>query len=207
MILLVDNYDSFTWNLVQAFAALGAEVRVVRNDALDAQQALALASRGIVLGPGPGAPRDSGLCRALLRHAPDTLPILGVCLGHQALCEHYGGLVVEDPEPVHGRASLVHHTGRGWLAGLPSPFEAGRYHSLRAAREPWPAEIELEGWTSEGVPMLVRHRRLPRLGLQFHPESILTPLGPELLARFLALCGEPSGGARPVLLRPLTRAE
>ena len=207
MIVLVDNYDSFTFNLAQAMQARGVEVQVVRNDALDADRVLALGSRGLVLGPGPGKPRDARLCRALLSRAPDALPILGVCLGHQVLCEHYGAVVDEDPSPVHGRASEVHHSARDWLAGLPNPLVVGRYHSLAARCAPWPAELALEGTTVDGVPMLVRHRELPRFGVQFHPESILSPDGPELLASFLRVCGETPSTHAPRILRPLLRSE
>jgi anthranilate synthase/aminodeoxychorismate synthase-like glutamine amidotransferase len=191
VILLVDNYDSFTWNLYQALAGLGAEVRVERNDAISVAQALGCGASGLVLSPGPGRPADSGICPELLRRAPGSLAILGVCLGHQALVERYGGALEVDPVPVHGKASLVHHDGSGLLAGLPNPFQAGRYHSLRAVRAALPAELELCAWTAEGHVMAVRHARLPRFGVQFHPESILTPQGERLLARFLGACGEP----------------
>jgi anthranilate synthase component 2 len=205
LILLIDNYDSFTFNLAQAMQARGVEVRVVRNDALDATDALALHPRGVVLGPGPGKPRDAALCHALLAQADPQLPILGVCLGHQVLVQHYGGVVSEDPSPVHGRASAVHHRAQGWLTELPNPFDAGRYHSLSALREPWPDELLLEGWTQDGIPMIVRHRSLPRFGVQFHPESILSPAGPGLLASFLRSCGERLHDHGTPLLRPLAR--
>ena len=205
MIVLVDNYDSFTFNLVQAMQARGVEVRVVRSDALDVEGVLALAPHGLLLGPGPGKPRDARLCHALLASAPAYLPMLGVCLGHQVLCEHYGGVVDEDPRPVHGRASEVLHAGTGWLAGLANPLVVGRYHSLAARRDPWPSDLLLEGSTAEGIPMIVRHRTLPRFGVQFHPESILSPSGPELLVSFLRLCGETPSVASHALLRPLQR--
>lgn len=188
MLLLVDNYDSFTWNLWQGFAGLGVEVRVVRNDALSVDQALACGARGIVLSPGPGHPRDSGICPELLRRAPDGLPILGVCLGHQALVERYGGELEIDPVPIHGRSSLVHHARAALFADLASPFQAGRYHSLRAARASLPRELALCGWTDDGVVMAVEHVELPRFGVQFHPESILTPQGQRILASFAARC-------------------
>jgi anthranilate synthase/aminodeoxychorismate synthase-like glutamine amidotransferase len=191
VILLVDNYDSFTWNLYQSMAAAGAEVRVVRNDALGAREALSLGAAGLVLSPGPGWPKDSGICPELLATAPDSLPILGVCLGHQALVERYGGALEVDPVPTHGKSSLVHHDGAGLLRGLSNPFPAGRYHSLRAARESLPRELALAAWTTEGHVMAVRHVALPRFGVQFHPESILTPQGARVLAAFLAVCGEP----------------
>jgi len=190
MILLIDNYDSFTYNLYQALAGLGAMVQVARNDALDVEQILALRPSGVVLSPGPGRPRDSGVCPALLASLGADVPLLGVCLGHQALVEHYGGELEVDPQPVHGKSSLVHHDGGELYRDLPGPFAAGRYHSLRAKRDALPAELELSAWTQEGLVMGVRHRRLPRHGVQFHPESILTPQGVRLLAAFLALAGE-----------------
>ncbi len=195
MILLVDNYDSFTFNLYQALAGLGAEVCVKRNDALDAAGLLALCPAAIVLSPGPGRPCDAGVCPALLRALPDALPLLGVCLGHQALVEHYGGELEIDPIPVHGRASLVRHDASPLYKELPSPFAAGRYHSLRARREKLPAELELSAWTDDGIVMGVRHRRLPRHGVQFHPESILSPDGVRLLAAFLDLARVSTTGA------------
>lgn len=188
MIVLLDNHDSFTWNVVQALAKLGAQVDVVRNDACGAEELLARRPRGLVLSPGPGRPRDAGIQPELLARAPAALPILGVCLGHQALVEHYGGAIERDPAPVHGRSSLVHHRGTGLLRDLPNPFEAARYHSLRAARARLPRELALEAWTDDGVVMAVSHVELPRHGVQFHPESILTPHGERLLARFLDLC-------------------
>jgi anthranilate synthase component II len=190
VILLIDNYDSFTWNLVQAFAGLGAEVVVRRNDAFRAREALALGARGIVLSPGPGRPADAGICAEVLRTAPEPLPILGVCLGHQALIESCGGALEVDPVPVHGRASAVRHDGSGLLAGMPDPFAAGRYHSLRADRARLPQQLSVNAWTEDGLVMGVRHLSLPRHGVQFHPESILSPGGPRILASFLELCGD-----------------
>jgi anthranilate synthase component 2 len=185
MILLVDNYDSFTWNVYQALASLGADVRVERNDALSVDAVLELEPAAIVLSPGPGAPRDAGICPALLRRLPEEMPLLGVCLGHQALVERYGGELERDPEPVHGRASLVHHDGSALFADLPNPFHAGRYHSLRARRERLPSELRLTAWTESGLVMAVQHVVLPRFGVQFHPESILSPKGATIFARFL----------------------
>jgi anthranilate synthase/aminodeoxychorismate synthase-like glutamine amidotransferase len=195
MILLIDNYDSFTFNLYPALAGLGALVRVVRNDALTLEQFLALQANAVVLSPGPGRPRDSGVCPQLLARLPDEVPLLGVCLGHQALVEHYGGELEVDPIPVHGKSSLVHHDGGELYRDLPTPFAAGRYHSLRARRDALPDDLELSAWTQEGLVMGVRHKRLPRHGVQFHPESILSPQGVRLLAAFLALAGE--GVRRP----------
>lgn len=191
MILLVDNYDSFTWNVYQALAELGADVRVHRNDALTVDEALALAPSALVLSPGPGRPADAGITPELLRRAPDELPVLGVCLGHQALVERYGGRLERDPVPMHGKSSLVHHDGSALFAGLPNPFPAGRYHSLRAERDSLPDDLGLAAWTEDGVVMAVRHASLPRFGVQFHPESILTPQGASVMANFLRVAGEP----------------
>ena len=191
MILLLDNYDSFTWNLYQAMAGLGAEVEVRRNDAITVAAILAMQPTGIVLSPGPGKPSDAGIQPELLRALPDSMTLLGVCLGHQGLVEACGGALERDPIPVHGKSSLVHHDGSALFAGLPNPFQAGRYHSLRAKRDALPSELRLTAWTSDGHVMAVQHTRLPRFGVQFHPESILTPQGERLGARFLALAGEP----------------
>lgn len=204
MILIVDNRDSFTFNLAQAFGALGAVAKVVRSGSRTAGEVLALRPTGLVLGPGPGTPAQATLCHDLLDAAPSLLPLLGVCLGAQVLWEHAGGVVERDARPTHGRVSLVQHNGAGWLAGLPNPFEAGRYHSLRAAPSPQPTSLTIDGATADGVPMVIRHLTLPRAGVQFHPESILTPDGPRLLANFLRACGEPCDGPLPRLLRPRT---
>jgi anthranilate synthase/aminodeoxychorismate synthase-like glutamine amidotransferase len=191
MILLLDNYDSFTFNLYQAIAALGAEVEVHRNDALTVDEVLARAPTAIVLSPGPGKPSDAGIQPELLRRLPESMPLLGVCLGHQGLVERCGGVLERDPAPTHGKASLVHHDGDALFRGLPNPFPAGRYHSLRARRDALPPELRLTAWTAEGLVMAVRHTTLPRIGVQFHPESILTPQGSRLVANFLELAGEP----------------
>jgi len=190
MILLIDNYDSFTFNLYQALAELGAEVEVFRNDALSVDDALAKAPSAVVLSPGPGRPKDSGICPALLAQLPESVPLLGVCLGHQALVEHYGGALEIDPVPVHGKASLVHHDGQGLFKGLPNPVSAGRYHSLRAERASLPSCLQLTAWTDDGLVMAVKHESAPRYGVQFHPESILTPQGNRLLGSFLVAAGE-----------------
>ncbi len=189
MILLLDNYDSFTWNLWQALAALGCEVQVQRNDALTVAQAVALAPEAVVFSPGPGRPKDAGIMPGLHAALPDRTPSLGVCLGHQCLVEHFGGRLEVDPIPVHGKASLIHHEKEPLFAGLPNPFPAGRYHSLRAERATMPDSLQVTAWTEEGHVMAVRHRALPRYGVQFHPESILTPQGGKLLANFLELSG------------------
>lgn len=190
MILLLDNYDSFTWNVWQALAAHGADVEVVRNDALTCAELLARRPAGVVLSPGPGRPEDAGVMPEFLRCAPDALPILGVCLGHQALVQRHGGTIERDPTPMHGRVSLVRHDGDAIFGDLPNPFEAGRYHSLRARRSDLPSELRVIAWTADDVVMGVRHVALPRYGVQFHPESILSPRGDTILKRFLALCGE-----------------
>jgi anthranilate synthase component 2 len=190
MILLLDNYDSFTFNLYQLVARFGPEVRVLRNDVLSAQELLALQPSAVILSPGPGRPQSAGVLLELLAALPDELPLLGVCLGHQALVESCGGVLGLEPVPTHGKSSLVHHEGSPLFAGLPNPFPAGRYHSLRAERESLPADLRLCAWTEDGVVMAVEHRRLPRFGVQFHPESILTPLGPRLVGNFLRLAGE-----------------
>ena len=190
MILLIDNYDSFTWNLYQAMAGLGAEVDVVRNDAITVEQAFAREPSAIVLSPGPGRPENAGICPDLLKQLPDAMPLLGVCLGHQGLVESYGGELEIDPVPTHGKSSLVHHDKSDLFADLPNPFPAGRYHSLRAKRSALPAALALTAWTGDGLVMAVKHVKLPRYGVQFHPESILTPQGERLLARFLERAGE-----------------
>jgi anthranilate synthase/aminodeoxychorismate synthase-like glutamine amidotransferase len=164
---------------------------VLRNDALSVEALLALAPAGLVLSPGPGRPSAAGVMPELLQRAPAALPIFGVCLGHQCLVESYGGELERDPVPVHGKASLVHHERDPLFEGLPNPFPAGRYHSLRARRAALPECLELTAWTEEGHVMAVRHRTLPRFGVQFHPESILTPQGARILARFLRIAGEP----------------
>lgn len=190
MILLIDNYDSFTFNLYQLVAGLGAEVKVLRNDALSVPDFLALQPSALLLSPGPGRPQTAGVMPELLKAVPDSLPVLGVCLGHQALVECHGGTLGVEPIPTHGKSSAVHHENSRLLEGLPNPFPAARYHSLRAERDDLPDELKLVAWTEDGVIMAVEHERLPQFGLQFHPESILTPLGERILANFLALAGE-----------------
>ena len=184
-LLLVDNYDSFTYNLVQAFLVLGAEVTVRRNDEITVEEALALDPTHLCISPGPGTPRDAGVSMKMIEAFTARLPVFGVCLGHQSLVEVFGGRVVRAGRLMHGKTSLVHHDGRGVFTGLPNPFEAGRYHSLIAERDRIPAELEVTAWTPEGEIMGVRHRTLPIEGVQFHPESILTPDGPQLMGNFL----------------------
>ncbi|HVS86575.1 MAG TPA: aminodeoxychorismate/anthranilate synthase component II [Gaiellaceae bacterium] len=183
MILLVDNYDSFTWNLAHMFGALGAEVRVLRNDEVDADSAEALAPSHLVVSPGPGRPKDAGASEEIVRRLAPTTPTLGVCLGHQAIVEVFGGEVGYARDLLHGKASPVRHDGRGLFAGLPDPFEAGRYHSLAATRIP--DVLEATAHSDDGEVMAVRHRELPVVGVQFHPESVLTPDGPLLARNFL----------------------
>jgi anthranilate synthase/aminodeoxychorismate synthase-like glutamine amidotransferase len=184
-VLLVDNYDSFTYNLYQYFGELGAETRVVRNDAMTADEALALGPRAIVISPGPGTPDQAGITLELIRKAAGRVPLLGVCLGHQALGQAFGGRVVRAPKLMHGKTSEVHHDGRTIFRGLPNPFTATRYHSLIVAKDSVPAELEVSAWTEDGLVMGLRHRRLALEGVQFHPESILTVAGKELLRNFL----------------------
>jgi anthranilate synthase component II len=188
-LLLVDNYDSFTWNLVQYLGELGADVEVFRNDEIDVPGIRARAPDGLVLSPGPRTPSEAGVTleaiRALGRDLPRDLPVLGVCLGHQAIGQAYGGKVVRNFRIVHGKASPVLHAGTGIFDGLPSPFEAGRYHSLVVERETLPADLEVTAWTAEGEIMGLRHRLLDVEGVQFHPESILTAEGKRLLGNWV----------------------
>jgi anthranilate synthase component II len=187
MILVVDHYDSFVYNLVQLVESLGAETEVVRSDAEPAERMLARRPDAVILSPGPGRPEDAGCFLVLPRILPEQTPLLGVCLGHQALGEALGGRVDRGPVPVHGKASQVFHEGKGILSGVSSPFDAGRYHSLVVTRDDLPSELELTAWTDDGLVMGVQHRELPRFGVQFHPESILTPEGPRIIENFLAL--------------------
>jgi len=189
MILLIDNYDSFVFNLEQALASLGAEVMVVRNDALTVQEALDLEPTAVVISPGPGRPESAGIVLDLLQALPAEIPVLGVCLGHQALVLSEGGALEVDGAPVHGKSSLVHHDQSGLFERMATPMTCGRYHSLRADRAALPESLRLVAWTEDGSVMGVEHRSLPRYGLQFHPESILTPLGESVVARFLSRAG------------------
>jgi anthranilate synthase component 2 len=186
MILVVDHYDSFTYNLVQMVEALGRQTIVVKSDQETASRLVEREPEAVILSPGPGHPRDAGCFTELLALLPTATPVLGVCLGHQALGLQCGG-TVDRAEPVHGKASLVFHEGRGILEGISVPFEAGRYHSLVVERSDLPAELELTAWTDDGLIMGAQHRELPRFGVQFHPESILTPEGPRIVENFLAL--------------------
>ncbi|MCP5021512.1 MAG: aminodeoxychorismate/anthranilate synthase component II [bacterium] len=190
MILLIDNYDSFTFNLYQQIAGMGPEVQVVRNDHMDAQALIALNPQAVVVSPGPGRPQNAGCLMEYLEQLPGHMPLLGVCLGHQALVESEGGRLQLERRPMHGKSSLVHHESSQLLEGLSNPFPAARYHSLVAGRDQLPDSLRLVAWTEEGTIMAVEHRSLPRFGVQFHPESILTPLGDRILANFLALSGQ-----------------
>ena len=186
MLLLIDNYDSFTYNLVHYVGELGADVVVRRNDALDVQAAMAMRPSGILLSPGPGTPDQSGICLALTQAAAETgTPLLGVCLGHQTIGQVFGGKVVRHSEIVHGKMGHVHHTGTGVFGGLPSPFEATRYHSLVVDRNSCSEELEITAELSDGTIMGLQHRRLPIHGVQFHPESIASQHGHALLKNFL----------------------
>jgi anthranilate synthase/aminodeoxychorismate synthase-like glutamine amidotransferase len=184
-VLLIDNYDSFTYNLYQYLCELGATVDVVRNDVITVDQVKEMAPEFIVISPGPGVPRDAGISVELVRALGSTTPILGVCLGHQAITEAYGGVVTRAPELMHGKASQVHHDRKGVFEGLPTPFSAIRYHSLCAAPEAVPEVLEVTARSDSGVIMGLRHRQYPVFGVQFHPESILTEHGKDLLRNFL----------------------
>jgi anthranilate synthase/aminodeoxychorismate synthase-like glutamine amidotransferase len=185
MILLVDNYDSFTYNLYQYLAELGAQVEVRRNDEVTVEQIEALAPSHIVVSPGPCTPHEAGISNEVIRALGPRIPLLGVCLGHQCIGETFGGRVVRAPEPVHGKTSLMQHRGAGVLRGLPQPFEAIRYHSLIVERETLPAALEITAETADGLIMGLRHRDYPIHGVQFHPESILTEVGKDILRNFL----------------------
>ena len=189
MILVIDNYDSFTYNLVHYLNELGAETLVVRNDAISVQDALALKPEAVLLSPGPCAPDQAGICLPLLRAAPADLAIFGVCLGHQAMGQAYGGDVIRAKQLMHGKTSLIHHTGQGIFAGLPNPFTATRYHSLAVDKATLPADLEISAWTDDGEIMGLQHKTRPIHGVQFHPESIATEGGHQLLANFLDLAG------------------
>jgi len=184
-VVVIDNYDSFTYNLVQYLGELGAEVTVFRNDQVTLAELEALHPSHIVISPGPGTPEDGGISNEVIRRFAPLTPILGVCLGHQCIGHVFGGKVGRAPRLMHGKTSLIYHTGQGIFNGIPSPFEATRYHSL-IVQEPLPPELEMLAFTSEGEIMALRHRRYPTVGVQFHPESILTQHGKQLLRNFLA---------------------
>lgn len=201
MLLLIDNYDSFTYNLVHYLGELGADVTVRRNDALDVQAAMALRPSSIVLSPGPCDPAQAGICLALtLAAAEAKIPLLGVCLGHQTIGEAFGGHVVRCHEIVHGKMGTMHHSGKGVFAGLPSPFLATRYHSLIVERETLPDCLEVTAWLEDGTIMGLRHRSLPIEGVQFHPESIASEHGHQMLRNFLDRADRDRTGAAPDLM-------
>ncbi|HEU5089646.1 MAG TPA: aminodeoxychorismate/anthranilate synthase component II [Roseiflexaceae bacterium] len=185
MILLLDNYDSFTYNLYQYLSELGAEVVVRRNDDLSVADVAAMAPDKIVISPGPCTPNEAGISVALIQELGGHIPILGVCLGHQAIGQAFGGAVVRAPVVMHGKISQIHHDGQGVFAGLPNPFPATRYHSLIVRRDGLPECLEVTAWTEDGIIMGMRHRDLPIEGVQFHPESIMTDAGKDLLRNFL----------------------
>ena len=187
MVFVLDNYDSFTYNLVQAFLMLGAEVDVHRNDVISVEEALALEPTHLVISPGPGAPRDAGVSMRMIEAFAGRTPILGVCLGHQSLVEVFGGRVVRAGRLMHGKTSPVAHDAKGVFAGMPQDFQAGRYHSLIADPASMPPVLEVSARTAQGEIMGVRHRSLPIEGVQFHPESVLTPDGPTLMGNFLKI--------------------
>jgi anthranilate synthase/aminodeoxychorismate synthase-like glutamine amidotransferase len=188
-ILVVDNYDSFVYNLVQYLGELGAEPLVLRHDQLTIDELDGIDPDGVLISPGPGRPEDAGLSNEIIRRSAGVRPVLGVCLGHQCIGQVYGGEVVRAPEIMHGKTSLVRHNGEGVFAGLPEPFEATRYHSLIVDRGSVPAELEVTAWTVDGVVMGLRHREHAIEGVQFHPESILTAAGHDLLKNFLVTTG------------------
>ena len=189
MILVVDNYDSFTYNLVHYLAELGAPTHVIRNDDLSADEALALSPDAVLLSPGPCAPDQAGICLDVLAKAPDSLPIFGVCLGHQAMGQAFGGKVIRAKALMHGKTSPIRHEGKSVFRGLPDPFTATRYHSLAVERESLPDVLEVTAWTADGEIMGLAHRTRPIHGVQFHPESIATERGHDLLANFLDIAG------------------
>ncbi|SRR5579875_816841 len=185
MLLLIDNYDSFTYNLAQYFAELGADVVVRRNDAISTAEAEALTPSQIVISPGPCTPHEAGVSNAMIASLGPHIPILGVCLGHQCLGEVFGGRVIRAPQPVHGKTSRIHHRGDGVFQGTPHPFEATRYHSLIVERASLPPILEITAETDDGLIMGLRHREYPLVGVQFHPESIMTSVGKDILRNFL----------------------
>ena len=186
-VLILDNYDSFTYNLAQLVGGLGRPTAVIRNDRASLAEVLALAPGWVIISPGPGRPEQAGLSVALIQKAPPDLPILGVCLGHQALAVACGGQVVRAPAPVHGETSAIRHNGTGIYRGVPDPLEATRYHSLVVAADGLPACLAVDAWTDDGLVMGIHHRKRPWVGVQFHPESVLTRAGRTLVANFLGV--------------------
>jgi anthranilate synthase/aminodeoxychorismate synthase-like glutamine amidotransferase len=210
MILLIDNYDSFVYNLARYLIELGCATEVVRNDTVTVADVVRLAPQAIVISPGPCTPAEAGISMALIRELGPRVPILGVCLGHQALAAALGGNVIRAHEPIHGRTSLVHHKGERLFAGLPNPLRATRYHSLIVEELSLPSELRVTARTSDGIPMALEHLTWPAFGVQFHPESILTDSGHRLLANFLQIAGLPVGdlpvGDQPPATRGATDA-
>ncbi len=203
MILLIDNYDSFTFNLYQFLAELGADVLVRRNDQITLAEVDAMAGEidGVVISPGPCTPREAGISIGIIEHMAGKVPVLGVCLGHQSIGDAFGGDVIRAPQLMHGKTSFIHHDGRGVFEGLPNPFVATRYHSLIVDRDTLPSDLEITAETEDGIIMGLQHRDLPVYGVQFHPESILTPAGKQLLGNFLAITGKtPSDSGQPALI-------
>ncbi len=196
MILVIDNYDSFTFNLVHHLSELGQDVVVARNDEATPEQIYMIRPDGIVISPGPCTPKEAGVSVEVIRRLGSHVPILGVCLGHQCIGEAYGGRIIRAPQLMHGKSSLVYHDGRGVFTGLPQPFEAIRYHSLVVQRPDLPQVLEVAAETAEGLIMGIRHRRFPVHGVQFHPESVMTPVGKDLLERFVDICGLHAADAR-----------
>jgi anthranilate synthase component 2/para-aminobenzoate synthetase component 2 len=203
MILLVDNYDSFVFNLARYLRRLGQATQVVRNTAVDLAAVEKLEPDALVISPGPCAPSQAGCSLELARHLCGRLPILGICLGHQVIAEALGGRIKRAREPVHGRASPIHHAGRGVFAGLPAPLAGGRYHSLIVDETAVPVNLEVTAWTEDGTIMALEHRRFPVVGLQFHPESILTQFGFALLDAFLQRAGLPATRPLPTIEQEL----
>ncbi len=195
MFLLIDNFDSFTYNLWHYLGEMGAEVEVRRNDAVSVDEALAMAPEGIVISPGPCDPDRAGICLDLIARAAGIVPILGVCLGHQAIGQVFGGTVVRAPTPMHGKVDHIHHDGSGLFAGIPSPFQATRYHSLVVDRASLPPVLRMTAWSEDGLIMGLAHRDLPVWGVQFHPESIETEHGHRLLGNFVERCRPAGDGA------------
>lgn len=188
MVLLIDNYDSFTYNVYQNVAKLGYPVKVVRNDKINIEEIEQLGCSAIIISPGPGRPEEAGISKGVIRHFAGKIPILGICLGHQAIGEVFGGQVVRAPEPIHGKVSRIDHDGSGVYEGLSQPFAVGRYHSLIVERESLPSCLEIRSLSTDGLIMGLRHKEYPIEGIQFHPESILTPEGTRLLSNFLQGC-------------------
>lgn len=203
MILLIDNYDSFTFNLYQFLSELGADVIVRRNDQITLAEVDAMIDQidGVVVSPGPCTPREAGISIGIIEHMAGKVPVLGVCLGHQSIGDAFGGDVIRAPQLMHGKTSYIQHAGKGVFEGLPNPFIATRYHSLIVDRETLPDHLEITAETEDGIIMGLQHRDYPIYGVQFHPESILTPAGKQLLGNFLSITGKaPTGAGQPMLI-------